>query len=253
MFTEEQLSELEQEELETTEEAIAVMATLLGTTKVDLEKELRSFYQKYGKDGVVTYNEAKKWVSEKDHRKRWVVLFLTFSDIFQTTRNGLENEFRSFLTEVIGLEEHLFKSKVDLEKILNTKWGEDELNWLSRLDDDIDLWLSRIQNDVKIGILKRQSLDEILEKLDKRFESMNKVLYSLGITESTAVGSIARKELFKNFNIKKYKFFSRVDERRCEYCGALHGTVFPISAYEVGVTASPIHPRCRCWEVPITD
>ena len=60
-------------------------------------------------------------------------------------------------------------------------------------------------------------------------------------------------EIFKKLGINRYGFYSRVDERRCEYCGSLHGKTFPITAYEVGVTASPIHPRCRCWEVPITD
>ena len=82
---------------------------------------------------------------------------------------------------------------------------------------------------------------------------MNSILNKLALTESTAVGSIARREIFKELGIKKYQFFTKPDERRCETCGAMHGLIFPISAYEIGVTASPLHPHCRCWEVPITD
>lgn len=67
MYTEEQFINLEQEERELTDEAIAIMLLILANIKGDLEKELQSFYQKYGKDGVVTYSEARKWVSEQDH------------------------------------------------------------------------------------------------------------------------------------------------------------------------------------------
>lgn len=253
MYTEEQLSQLEQEEFAITEEAIAIMILMLANSKKDIEKELRNFYQKYGKDGVVTYKEARKWVGEEDHRKRLLVLYLAIDTIFQSTHPHLEREFEKFLTEVIGMEEKMFNAKVDKAKVLAVKWGEDNLNWMQRLKDDIDLWLMRIENDIKVGILQQHTIDDILERLNKRFKSMSSVLRTLGITESTAVGSIARKELFSELGIKKYRYFARIDERTCEYCGTLHGTVFPISEFEVGVTASPIHPHCRCWEEPIME
>ena len=73
MYTDEQFEQLEQEELEITEEEIALMLLLLSATKSTVEKELRDFYSKYGKDGVVTYQEARKWISSADHRRRLTV------------------------------------------------------------------------------------------------------------------------------------------------------------------------------------
>ena len=108
-------------------------------------------------------------------------------------------------------------------------------------------------SEVKKALHSGASIDEILGIINDRVKSMKKVLNNLGLTESTAIGSAARREIFKKLGITKYRFFTKADERTCETCGALHGLVFPISAYEIGVTASPAHPRCRCWEEPIVE
>ena len=68
MYTEQQFIELEQEERKLTDEAIALMLLILATAHRALERELRDFYYKYGRDGVVTYAEARKWVGDNDHR-----------------------------------------------------------------------------------------------------------------------------------------------------------------------------------------
>ena len=253
MYTDEELDKLESEEHSITEEAIITMLLTLSTTQSELEKELRNFYQKYGKDGVVTYNEARKWVSDKDHRKRLVVLYLYFADSFRKALSDLTDEFESMVKEIMKKESDFFDVDLDIDKLILSDWGADELNWLDRLEEDVELWLANINSDIKRSLLKRDNITTVLEQLDNRFTTMEKVIRTLVQTESTAVGSLARRLIFKELGIKKYRFYSRPDERRCEVCGSLHGLIFPISAYEIGVTASPLHPRCRCWEVPIMD
>lgn len=253
MYTEEQLDELEQKEHGITEEELAIMILAIGVLHSELENEIRLFYQKYGKDGVVTWKEARKWISEKNHTKRLIALMIAVNLAFGRLSDDFKKAFNSFLREVISLEGEFFNVDLDDEKLMDTAWGEDEKNWLERLDDDIALWVYVISKDIKQSILKGNKLDDVLEKLDKRFYSIEKVTKKLAYSESTAMGSMARKDVFKKLRVKKYKFFSRVDERRCDGCGGLHGKIFPMSAYEVGVTASPIHPHCRCWEIPILD
>ena len=232
-------------------ESLAAMYLTLDSTRYDLEKELRNFYQKYGTDGVVTYHEARKWVSEKDHTRRLTALLLLVSDCFASTMYKLNKEFGVMINGIAIKEMGLFDVK--LEKLPILKWGADNLSWSMRLSDNGKLWLHRISADLKRAMHRGQSLDDVLNLLHKRFDSIEKTLKRLGITESTAVGSIMRREIFGELGIKKYQYFTKVDERRCEECGALHGKIFPISAFEVGVTASPIHGHCRCWEVPIWD
>lgn len=253
MYTDEQFEALEQEELEITDEAIMLMFGLLLSVKTDIEQELRAFYQKYGQDGIVTYAEARKWISEKNHQRRLTALLLVVGGSFLSTFDDLETHFRKFLIDVIGKESTFFGIEIDVDKVLTRKWGVDDLYWLERLDADVNLWQNHIANDIKQALHQGKHLDDVLKKLDKRFKSINSVLETLGISESTAVGSLARQSIFKELGITKYQFYTQVDERRCKTCGALHGVIFPISSFEVGVTASPLHPRCRCWEVPIME
>ena len=253
MFTDEQFIALEQEELEITDEAILVMLLILGGVKSNLEKELRAFYQKYGRDGVVTYAEARKWISDKNHQKRLTALNLYLSGEFISASGRLKTELEKMLKSVIIKESGFFEVEIDVDAILKKKWGVDDATWLKRLEDDVDLWTVRISNDWKQALLRQQSLEDVLAMLNKRFNSIESVIKTLGMSESTAVGSLARQKIFNELGITKYQFYTKPDERRCDQCGALHGLIFPMSAYEVGVTASPIHPRCRCWEVPIME
>jgi SPP1 gp7 family putative phage head morphogenesis protein len=245
------MEQVEQEELAITEEALLAMLATLTSTQVELEKELRSFYQKYGKDGVVTYTEARKWVSEKDHRKRWTVLALLIGTYFSKSISNISSEFDTMVRDIIGMESQTFKTEVDTDKVATQKWGSDEANWSTRLQDNATVWEAYVIADIKRSLLKRENIDDVLERVDKRFATMGRSLRSLVITESTAVGSLARREIFKELGISKYKYYAKLDERTCEVCGSMHGLVFPISAYEIGVTASPMHPRCRCFEIPI--
>lgn len=181
------------------------------------------------------------------------VLYLAISGIFTATLLKLSPKFENFLKDIVKMEGDFFDIDVDPLEVIYKKWGVDGLNWLDRLDDDVDLWARVILNDIKKSFLRKDNLEDVMKQVNKRFDNIERVLDRLGITESTAVGTEARREVFKKLGIKKYRFYTRADERTCEQCGSLHGLIFPISAYEVGVTASPIHPRCRCWEVPIVD
>lgn len=255
MYTEEQFITLEQEERTITDEAIATMILLLNSVKSKLVKELKNFYSTYGKDGVVTYAEARKWIGNNDHRRRVTALLMFINENFDELRTKLTPEFKRMLEDVIGKETKFFDIENEdiADKPLNEPWGADEKTWLERLEDDVALWCAYILFDVKQAFHKRQHIDEIIAKLNKRFKSMDSLLTTLGLSESTAVGSITRRMIFQRLGINKYQFYTKADERTCEVCGSMHGLVFPVSAYEVGVTASPLHPRCRCWEVPITD
>lgn len=251
MYSEQQFIELEQQERQLTDEAILLMLLILATVKGNLENELRKFYQQYGKDGVVTYAEARKWISEQNHTRRLTALNLVISNEFNSVLPKLKVEFEKMLKSVVDKETDFFGVQIEVDEPLNKKWGNDDSTWFKRLEDDVALWCAIILMDCKRSILKRNSLDAVLGNLDKRFSSIDKIIKKLVLTESTAVGSLARLQIFKELGISKYQFYTKADERTCEECGSLHGLVFPISSFEVGVNASPIHPHCRCWEVPI--
>ena len=53
--------------------------------------------------------------------------------------------------------------------------------------------------------------------------------------------------------MERYQFDATLDGKTCDICGGMDQMDFKMSEYEVGVTAPPIHPRCRCCTVPFFD
>lgn len=252
MWTDEQFEQLEQEELKITEEELALMIALLTLTKRDLEKEIRDFYSRFGKDGVITYQEARKWMSSKDHRKRLTVMLLFINAKFDELFDSLTPHFKAFLKGVAYKEYDFFDLEVE-EIVDSMKWGADNKTWEERLEDDIQLWKYQTQTKFKQSLLKRDTVEQIIEWIDDYFDYMSRVLERLGLTESTAFGSFIRQDIFRRMGVSKYRFYTQADERTCEVCGSMHGLIFPISAFLIGSTASPLHPHCRCFEIPIVE
>lgn len=253
MWTDETFALLEEEELEITNDHILIMLLILAGIKGDLEKELRAFYQKYGQDGVITYEEARKWISEKNHQRRLTALLLLVGTLFSVAAVDIEKHFRTLLTAIIAKESAFFSVKLNVGDLLKRKWGVDDLYWLQRLEADMQLWQMNIMADLKQSIHRQDHIDDILTKLDKRFTSIDRIFKALGLSESTAMGSLSRQAIFKELGISKYKVCTQEDNKVCEICRPFNGKIFPISAMEVGVTASPFHTNCRCYEIPIVE
>ena len=44
--------------------------------------------------------------------------------------------------------------EIDIDSVIDALWGADDLNWLKRLEDDVDLWKVYIFNDWKRSMLQ---------------------------------------------------------------------------------------------------
>ena len=53
---------------------------------------------------------------------------------------------------------------------------------------------------------------------------------------------------YKRMGVKRVRWFTQVDERRCPECAARHGKVYPINK----VPPKP-HRNCRCYVEPVND
>lgn len=249
MWSDKEFEDLENSEFQMTRQKLILMYTLVNKTKENIEKELLQFYQQYGIDGVVTYNEARKWVSSQDKRRRLTVLLLFLAGAFVKLNSLLQIEFLDLETKIFRSEFEFFNVDIPNDFSL-IQWGQDNLSWKERLGHNTNIWYSYVGVEIKRAIMRGDSIDIILEGLNIRFDSIENALYRLGLTESSALTALARKEIFKQLGIKKFRYYAKEDERTCDICGSMHGLVFPISSYEVGVNAPCLHPNCRCWTVP---
>lgn len=252
MATDTEFEKLEELERKLTLEELSVMLQLLSNTKVNIKKEVIAFYNEYGQDGIITYAEAQKWVGKSDHRRRIVALLVFLCNEFRKLEKPLEVKFQDLETKIFKMEFDFFSLDTP-EGFTRLIWGLDALTWKDRLHNNIEKWWKTIGLDIKHAIMRGDNLEKVLTQLDKRFNSIEKALNKLGLNESGANSMLAKQKIFDLLGIKSYRYYTIPDERRCEQCGELHGRVFPMTAYEVGLTAPPIHPRCRCITIPILE
>lgn len=248
MRTNDDYDKLSEEEHDDVLKAMALIASLLTDFSDDVEKELASFYQKYGTNGSVSYTDARKYVSNTKRKRRILVLFASISALLKDLEDQIARQFETAFDSIIARELDFFESSIEVSP---SAWGADSLAWQDRLAADVDTWSMRIQQDLIQIFIRQRPLDAALAQMKKRKTTIENVVERLIESEATAVRSEVRKAVFKDLGIARYRFYTRKYERTCEICGAIHGKEFPMSQYEVGTTASPLHPFCRCWEEPI--
>ena len=70
------------------------------------------------------------------------------------------------------------------------------------------------------------------------------------MTETAAVSSSAQKDCFNELDVEEFEIVATLDGRTSEICREMDGQHFPMSQYEIGVTAPPFHVWCRTVTVP---
>ena len=70
------------------------------------------------------------------------------------------------------------------------------------------------------------------------------------MTESAAFSSAAQKDCYEELGVERYTWICSFDKDTCQLCGSMDGQVFRLSDYQVGLTAPPGHPWCRCCTAP---
>ena len=121
MWTDEEFEALEESEHELTIEELAIMLLILTECRNNFLNELATFYRKYGKDGIITYNEARKYISNVDRRRRMTVLFLFLNNSLESAVNEIDGNFEALLTAIITKESDFFNVTFPKDDFVKTK------------------------------------------------------------------------------------------------------------------------------------
>lgn len=70
----------------------------------------------------------------------------------------------------------------------------------------------------------------------------------IAATEVTRAYAEGHRQSYKVAGLKRWRWYTAVDERVCPTCGPRHGRTYPLDA-----AIPPAHPRCRCWISPVVD
>ena len=73
------------------------------------------------------------------------------------------------------------------------------------------------------------------------------------MTEEAFFNSAAQKDCFAELDVEQFEIVATLDSHTSDICREMDGKHFPMSQWEVGVTAPPFHVWCRSTTVPFFD
>lgn len=259
MMTEKELLETEQKEHDNALETVAAILGLLSQYSNDITNEFHAWYRKYSKNGVVTYADSHRYLTQKELRtfnrkygtsfkrlRRDNALFMLYSFHTKSFLSKYVTKMHDLGATVVGYEAGLLNFELNPEEVLATKWGYDFTTYDERIKDKHNKLLYDLTTATKRGIARNEPPESISKDLVDVAQSQKRNISALVLTEATAFASLAKRLVYKTISPNRhFKNVEVMDERTCPICAAINGKIFPMKAFEVGVTAPPYHPRCR--------
>ena len=138
-----------------------------------------------------------------------------------------------------------------VEKILAVPWLGSEFS--SRIWADKDKLTRELMQTLSRGFVRGDSLGRMTKEFTQRMGVSESRAATLIHTESAHMAAEAAEQGYRETGVKSYRFEAALDLKTCAVCGALDQREFPLAEHETGINYPPLHPRCRCTTVPVTE
>ena len=138
----------------------------------------------------------------------------------------------------------------EIRKVLSRPWTLDAQTFSDRIWSNKEALVNKVNTELTQMIMRGSAPDKTIQAVAKRFNVSKSQAGRLVMTESAAFANEARKDCFRNLGVERYIIVETLDNETCALCGQLDGKVYPMSEYQVGVTAPPFHPWCRGTTAP---
>ena len=121
----------------------------------------------------------------------------------------------------------------------------------SRIWDNKDQLVKHLRQTITQGLIKGESNQVMARSLKEKMNSNYSNALRLIRTETANVLSESTNQGYKQSGIvNQYQLLATFSDRTCEICSKLDGKIYNVDDKQAGLNASPIHPNCRCTEVP---
>lgn len=185
------------------------------------------------------------------------------NEIYETTNNRLTEVYTS------TIKDNYYQTIYDIHKNIGVGAS------FSYIDNDMikeilafpwsgrhyseNLWINRtnlknaLKQELTQMLIQGKDLKTTSRALSKKLDASYKNCVRLIHTEHSYFMSEATARAYEELDVEYYQYSSALDKRTCESCGALDGEKFKLTDRKVGVNASPLHPLCRCTELPYVE
>lgn len=140
-----------------------------------------------------------------------------------------------------------------IDTVIRRPWAQDGANFSERIWSNKEKLVNTLHTELTQQIIRGSDPRKAIDSLSKTMEVSKAQAGRLIMTESAAIASAATQDCFKELGVDQYEILAALDSRTCDICQELDGEVFTMKEYEVGMTAPPFHPNCRCTTIPYFD
>lgn len=151
------------------------------------------------------------------------------------------------LPDVEGMFSYIDKKTA--QQMINSIWCADGKSWSDRIWTNTDKLQQALNDNLIDCVVSGKKATQLKDMLQRDFNVSYNRADSIVRTEMAHIQTQAAQQRYKDNGIQQIEIWADEDERRCEICGKLHTTKYPVG----GAIPIPAHPRCRCCIVPVID
>lgn len=144
-----------------------------------------------------------------------------------------------------------FVDKEMIEEILSYPWSG--FDFRTRVKINRDEFKKVVKQEITQMIIQGKGSKEVTESIAKKAGTSLSNASRIVHTEHSWVMGESSARAMKETGVEWYEYSAALDDRTCSTCGPLDGKTFELSKRTPGENASPMHPRCRCTELPVVD
>ena len=140
--------------------------------------------------------------------------------------------------------------KKAIDKVINKPWAVDGKNFSERVWGNRQKLVNELNTELTRNIILGQDPQKAIDAIAKKMNASKNATGRLVMTEEAFFSSAAQKDCFNELDVELFEIVATIDSHTSEICQEMDGKVFPMSQWEVGVTAPPFHVWCRTTTVP---
>lgn len=137
-----------------------------------------------------------------------------------------------------------------ISKVINKPWAVDGKNFSERVWENRKKLVNELNTELTRNIILGQDPQKAIDAIAKKMKTSKNVAGRLVMTEEAFFSSAAQKDCFAELDVEQFEIVATLDSHTSKICREMDGKVFPMSQWEVGVTAPPFHVWCRTTTVP---
>lgn len=140
-----------------------------------------------------------------------------------------------------------------VEKIVSKPWAVDGKNFSDRLWENKTKLINNVHNSLSRMCITGEAPDRAIEEISKQMGVSKAQAGRVVMTESAVFANKARQDCMEELDVEQFEVMETLDSHTCATCGGMDGKHFPMTEFQIGVTAPPFHPNCRGCTCPYFD